>query len=78
MTGQELTFSIGEEEQASIYPVTGVQITSSIGSVTVIGESNIIVSGISATISIGNVAVTPWQEVDPGVTNTWSEVDLAA
>jgi len=30
------------------------------------------------TSSMGNVAVTPWQEVNPGVTNTWSEVDLAA
>lgn len=78
VTGQELTLTLGEEEQASVYPVTGVELTSSIGSVTVIGVANIDVTGIQMTISAGSVNVTAWQEINPGVDNVWSEVDLAA
>jgi len=30
------------------------------------------------TASLGSVNITAWQEIDPGVTNVWTEVDLAA
>ena len=78
VTGQELTVTAGQAEQASKYPVTGIELTSSIGSVTVVGTSVIQPTGISATISAGQANVTSWQEIDPGVTNVWTEVDLAA
>ena len=42
------------------------------------GVANVSVTGISAIISAGQVNVTAWQEIDPGVTNVWTEVDLAA
>jgi hypothetical protein len=29
-------------------------------------------------MSIGQVIVSGWSEVDPGVSNVWTEVDLAA
>ena len=45
---------------------------------TITGLANIDVSGIQMTASIGNPIITSWQEIDPGVTNTWTEVDLAA
>jgi hypothetical protein len=77
-TGQELTATAGQADQASKYPVDGIELTGSVGSVTVIGVANISVTGISASISVGSVAVTSWQEVNPGVTNVWTEVDLAA
>ena len=35
-------------------------------------------TGISMSANVGNVAVTPWSEVDLDVNNTWTEVDLAA
>jgi hypothetical protein len=53
-------------------------LTSSIGSVTVEGTAGIDVTGIQMSASVGNVAITPWQEVDLGVNNVWTEVDLAA
>jgi len=79
-TGQELTSSIGEAEEIpqQIVGVTGIELTGSVGSVTATGIANVPVTGISATILAGQVNVTSWQEVDPGVTNVWTEVDLAA
>ena len=79
-TGQELTASLGtaEEIPAQIVGVTGLELTSSVGSVTATGVANVTVTGISATISAGQANVTSWQEIDPGVTNVWTEVDLAA
>ena len=78
VTGQTITMSLGEEEVASVYPVTGSSLTSLIGSVTVTGTANISVTGIKMTASVGNPRVTSWQEIDPGVNNVWTEVDLAA
>jgi len=58
--------------------VTGLELTGSVGSVTATGVANVPVTGISATISTGQVNITSWQEIDLGVNNTWTEVDLAA
>ncbi len=79
-TGQELTSSIGEavEIPAQIVGVSGIQLTSSIGSVTVSAQANIDVTGIELTSSAGSLNITAWAEIDPGVTNTWAPVDLAA
>ena len=52
--------------------------TSSVGSVVAVGTAGIDVTGIQMTISAGSVNVTAWAEIDPGVTNVWTEVDLAA
>jgi hypothetical protein len=78
VTGQELTATAGQADQASKYSVEGIELTGSLGSVTATGVANVTVTGISATISTGQVNVTSWQEVNPGVTNVWTEVDLAA
>lgn len=78
VTGQTMSMSLGEESQVSKYPVTGSTLSSSIGSVTLTIGADIDVSGITLSASIGNVAVTPWQEVNLGVSNVWTEVDLAA
>ena len=79
-TGQELTASLGtiEEIPQQIVGVSGIELTGSLGSATATGVANITVTGISATISAGQANVTSWQEIDPGVTNVWTEVDLAA
>ena len=52
--------------------------TSSVGSVTVEGTAGIDVTGIQMTASLGTVNITSWQEINPGVTNVWTTVDLAA
>ncbi len=78
VTGQELTFSMGEEDAVSVAEVTGSEATISVGSAEVIIDVSFDVTGISATISISQVGLTSWQEIDPGVNNVWSDVDLAA
>ena len=72
--------SLGQHAEipGQIIGVTGLELTSSIGSVSVEGTSDVSITGISSTISVGQVNVTAWQEVDPGVNNIWTEVDLAA
>lgn len=78
VTGQQLTGSVGQVDAVSVAETSGMQLSSSIGSVTAIGGAGIDVTGISATISVGTVGVTSWQEVDLGVNNVWTPVDLAA
>ena len=80
VTGQTATLSLGQHAEipGQIIGVGGQQLSSSIGSVTVTGLANIDVTGISSTISVGSVNITAWAEIDLGVSNTWTEVDLAA
>ena len=79
-TGLQGTLSLGQHSEipGQIIGVSGQQLSGSIGSVTVTGVANISVTGIQMTASVGSVSVTPWQEVNPGVSNSWSDVDLAA
>ena len=78
VTGSQLTLSIGDVDAVTKAEVTGQELSSSIGSVTVTANSDINLTGISMTSSIGTVNVTAWQEIDTGVSNVWTEVDLAA
>ena len=61
----------------SLIDVTGNQLSTFIGQVETF-DASAEVTGMSASTSIGSVKITSWQEVDPGVSNGWSEVDLAA
>jgi hypothetical protein len=80
VTGQQLTASLGQHAEipGQIIGVGGLQLAGSIGSVSVTGLANIDVTGIQMTISAGNANVTAWAEVNTGVSNTWTVVDLAA
>lgn len=78
LTGNELTSSIGDVEQETRYAVTGVEMSTAIGSVIVTGTANVDVTGIQLQSNTGNVNITAWAEIDPGVSNVWTEVDLAA
>lgn len=80
VTGQELTSSIGQVEEipAQIVGVSGIQLTANIGSVTVTGNALVTPTGIELTSTAGSLNITSWQEVDLGVNNVWTEVDLAA
>jgi hypothetical protein len=78
LTGIQLTSSLGDAEQETRYAVTGVQMSTSVGSVTVTGTANIDVTGIQLQSNSGSPNITAWAEIDPGVSNVWTEVDLAA
>lgn len=78
ITGIQLTSSIGTASQATIYDVTGIQMASSIGSVAITGTAVVIPTGIQLQSNTGTPNVTPWNEIDLGVSNVWTEVDRAA
>ena len=58
--------------------VTGVSLTSAIGTPTVFLETPVDVTGQSLTSAVGSPLIISWSNVDPEVTNTWTEVDIAA
>jgi hypothetical protein len=80
VTGQAMTLGLGTpaEIPQQIVGVTGQQLTSGIGSVSIIGTGVVPVTGIGLTSNIGSLNITAWAEIDLGVNNVWTEVDLAA
>lgn len=80
LTGISATFSIGSvvATPSKEVDVTGSQMTMSIGEEVPSANARVIPTGISLTSSVGNVNITAWAEIDPGVSNVWTEVDLAA
>lgn len=79
-TGQQLTTSIGtvSEVPAQMVGVSGIQATLSMGEEGTVSNANVFPTGISLTATTGNTKITSWNEVETGVNNTWSVVDLAA
>jgi len=80
VSGNQATISLGNpaEIPGQHMGVSGLQLQTSVGSVTATGQAGIDVTGIQMTASVGSTNVTPWSEIDTGVNNVWSEVDLAA
>ena len=78
LTGIQLTSSLGIVDPVTVAEVTGVQMSTSVGSVITTGTANITLTGIPITASQGSVNVTAWAEIDTGVSNTWTTVDRAA
>ena len=59
--------------------VTGLTtMTSAVASVTVDLNTPVDLSGQQLSISVGNTGTIAWSNVDPGVSNVWVEVDIAA
>jgi len=79
-SGIQATMSLGQHAEipGQIVGVSGLQLTASLDDVTITGNGLVVPSGQQLTSSVGTVNVTSWQEVDLGVNNTWTEVDLAA
>ena len=73
-----LQTSLGTVDAVSVVDLGSLLMSTSSGSVSTVQTANVFITGISMSTNIGNVAVTPWSEVDLEVNNTWSEVDLAA
>ena len=78
LTGIQLTSSIGTATQETRYNVTGVQMSTSIGSVTEKADADVDVTGVQLQTNTGTPNITAWAEIDPGVSNIWTDVDLAA
>lgn len=80
VSGQQATMSLGTHAEipGQIIGVTGLSMTSSLGEEGITGDGIVTPSGQSLTSSVGSVNITAWSEVDLGVSNTWTVVDLAA
>ena len=78
LSGISLTSSIGSAEQNTIYSVTGISMTMSMGEETNTADANVTPTGIQLQSNTGSPNITSWEEIDPGVSNVWTEVDLAA
>ena len=78
-TGIPSAFLIGSADGVSVAEVTGSQLQTSItGPQEINGNATVDLTGIQLTGTLGSLNITPWNEVDLGVNNTWTEVDLAA
>ncbi len=63
----------------SVAEATGSQLQTSVsGPQSITGDAVVNLTGIQLTGSLASTNITPWSEVDLGVNNTWTEVDLAA
>ena len=80
VTGIAATLALGDEEEipGQVIGVTGQALTPAAGSVTIAANADVSLTGISLTSSVGAPNITAWAEIDPGVNNVWSPVDLAA
>ena len=58
--------------------VSGIQMTGSLGDVIPTDFAVVSVTGIELQSSVGSPNITAWAEINPGVNNVWTEVDLAA
>jgi len=80
-TGVEATISIGNEGPipTQIVGVSGIQATINVGSIpSITGDGKVTLTGIALTAATNTPNIFSWQEIDLGVNNTWTEVDLAA
>ena len=78
-TGIGSAFVLGTADAVSVAEGTGSQLQTSItGPQQITGNATVDLTGIQLTASLGSLNITPWNEVDLGVNNTWTEVDLAA
>jgi hypothetical protein len=80
VTGQQLTMTMGNADEIpdQIVGVSGLQASTSIGSVDIVIDCAVGVTGTVLTSTAGSPSIYAWREVDPGVNNNWTEVDLAA
>ena len=79
-TGISATMTLGQHAEipAQIVGVSGISMTSSLGEEGTTADGLVTPTGQSLTSSVGSVNITAWSEIDLGVSNTWTVVDLAA
>ena len=77
VTGNATTLSIGTAVAFTdiIIPVTGNALTLATGSVTVTGTALINPVGSQLVAGSGNPGIITWNDIVPGVTMTWTEIE---
>ena len=80
VTTNLLTISDGVEDVSIdvTVEVTGSTLATAINSVDVEAETPVDLTSLPMSISVGNTGTIAWSNVDPGVSNVWVEVDIAA
>ena len=81
VVGQDLSLSLGQHSDipGQAIGVSGFNLTTTAGQLgPITGTANVLLTGIPLTSSVGGLNITTWQEIDPGVNNVWTTVDLAA
>ena len=73
-----MTLNLGDAGQETSYLAPNVSATASIGALNIQTDVVFTATGNSATISLGTLRGTFWQEVDDSQTAVWVEVDKAA
>ena len=78
-TGLGMTLSLGDETQETSYEAPSVALTSSTGVLNIRTDVSFTPTGVSATISTGNLQGTFWSVVDDSNSDiSWTEVHQAA
>ena len=61
-------------EASAVTSVTGNALTMATGSVSIIAEANVTPDATPLTITVKDATAITWSEIDPGVSNTWTEI----
>jgi len=77
-TAGRLNVAPGQITYAAGYNVTGRRLNLRVGTVTLVISGSTAVTGSRLNINQGSVNISTWQEVNTGVNNNWTPVDLAA
>ena len=79
VTGSGVTVSMGTVtlDIAATIAVTGSAVTVASGTVTFTISGSVIPTGSAVTVSTGaaDVNVLTWNAIDPGATQTWTDID---
>ena len=79
-TGSQLTSLLGDEDAVpnTIASPTGIEISFVLQGVVAGASAEVLLTGVTTTISTGIIGLNAWELVDPGTAPTWTVVDKAA
>ena len=69
---------VGTLDAVTLADVTGIAMSANLGSVTIIAEGKVTLTGLGLTMAEGTNRTLVWNQVNTGTAPTWTEVDTAA
>jgi hypothetical protein len=69
---------VGNLDAVTLADVTGIAMSANLGSVTIIAEGKVTLTGLGLTMAEGTNRTLIWNQVNTGTAPTWTEVDTAA
>jgi hypothetical protein len=69
---------VGTLDAVTLADVTGIAMSANLGSVTIIAEGKVTLTGLGLTMAEGTNRTLIWNQVNTGTAPTWTEVDTAA